>query len=310
MGTPPSRTRTPEQLGLAAEPPAAAPGGPAAAHLRVAVGRLLRVLLAHEPAASSGHDPEAVHQMRVSTRRLRSVLKLSGPLLGPRAQDVRAELGWLAALLGDVRDDDVLIARVQEIAREFAARDRDAAGELLSVLVAERGTARGRLTKALSSARYARLLRSLAQLTEADSAASDVPGKALLRRLRKPYRRLTETAAALPAEPADDELHALRIRGKRLRYTAELARTAAAKQDRKRLKKLIGAAKDLQRVLGEHQDAVLAAERMHALAATRGGEVGFVAGRIAERELARRARPRADWPAAVARIDAAARKLR
>ena len=114
---------------------------------------------------------------------------------------------------------------------------------------------------------------------------------------------------ARPADPPDDDLHALRIHGKKLRYAAELAQTSAKKKRAKRIKKLIKATRDFQTVLGDHQDAVLAAERMRTVLATADGELGFVAGRIAERELARRAEARAAWRDAWAKVDKAAKAL-
>ena len=71
-------------------------------------------LLAYEAGTRSGADPEDLHQMRVALRRMRSVLKLSGALVGDGAEPVRAELGWLGQSLGEVRDYDVLIGHLRE----------------------------------------------------------------------------------------------------------------------------------------------------------------------------------------------------
>ena len=78
---------------------------------------------------------------------------------------------------------------------------------------------------------------------------------------------------------ADEELHAVRIHVKRARYAAELAGAGA----------YVKAAKALQDVLGEHQDAVVAAERLRDLA-TRMPDTALAAGRLVERERARAAR--------------------
>ncbi len=92
----------------------------------------------------------------------------------------------------------------------------------------------------------------------------------------------------LPAEPADDELHSVRKKGKRARYAAELAGR----------KKLVQRAKKLQDVLGEHQDAVVAAGRLRELAAGASPEQALVAGRLVEREEERRTEARGAWPKA------------
>jgi CHAD domain-containing protein len=256
--------------------------------------------------------------MRVALRRMRSVLKLSGGLVGPGAEPVRAELGWFGQSLGEVRDYDVLIGRVREVVAEFEVRDQPACQALVAKFVAERGVAKRRLTRAMSSPRYATMLVSLAQLARqpdvepaapADPAKPDTPVQSaadLVAGLGKPHRKLAKAVRALPADPPDDQLHELRIYGKKLRYVAEMAKPAAKKKQAAKIKGLIQATQDLQTVLGDHQDAVVAADRMRGVLGSVDGPVGFVAGRIAERELLRRAKARADWPGIWSEIDQAA----
>jgi CHAD domain-containing protein len=107
---------------------------------------------------------------------------------------------------------------------------------------------------------------------------------------------------ALPADPPDDDLHALRIHGKKLRYNAELARSSAKKKQAAKLAALVKATRKLQTVLGDHQDAVVATDRVRSLLPAADAELGFVAGRIAEHELRKRTEARAAWPAVWARI--------
>ncbi|WP_246257277.1 CHAD domain-containing protein [Amycolatopsis anabasis] len=316
-GKPRTATPTPAEIGLPEEPLTAKPADPPATHVRARLDALARTLLAHEAGTRSGVDPEDLHQMRVAVRRMRSVLKLSGGLLGPAAEPVRAELGWLGAALGEVRDYDVLIGHLRATVADFEAVDQLAAQRLVATFVAERGKVKRKLTRALNSTRYATLRTSVAQLARpAVREATEAPPAAVAARsdlvgaLRKAYRKLHKAVAALGQDPVDDDLHDLRILGKRLRYAAELAKPAARKKQAKDVKALIGAAKHLQEVLGDHQDAVVAAERMRALVETASdAKIGFIAGRIAERELAKRARARAAWPAAVTGIDQAAQHL-
>jgi CHAD domain-containing protein len=307
---------TPSALGLGEEPPRARPGDPAAAHVRAQLDAQVRELLAREPGTRSGTDPEDLHQMRVTLRRMRSVLKMSGALLGPAAEPVRAELGWLGQSLGEVRDYDVLIGHLRELVAEFEARDQSAARELVGKFVADRAVAKRRLTRALSSPRYETMLQSVAQVARQpgtqpapQSAVDSSASGDLIDGLRKPYRKLAKAVAALPADPPDDDIHALRIHGKRLRYAAELAQTATKKKQAKQIRELISAAKDMQTVLGDHQDAVIAADRMRSVLGSLDGHTGFIAGRIAELELHKRTQARAAWPAVWARVDAAATKV-
>jgi len=309
---------TPADLGLADEPAEARPGDPAATHVRAQLDAQVRELLARAPGTRSGTDPEDLHQMRVALRRMRSVLKLSGALLGPTAEPVRAELGWLGQSLGEVRDYDVLIGHLRELVAGFEARDQLAAQELVAKFVAGRTVARRRLTRALSSARYETMLQGIAQLARqperepapGNVATVDASASAdLIGGLRKPYRKLAKAVVALPSDPPDDDLHALRIHGKRLRYAAELAQTSTKKKQASRIGKLIKATKDLQTVLGDHQDAVIAADRMRSLLDSLDGRTGFIAGRIAEIELHKRAHARAEWPALWSKVDTAAHRV-
>ncbi|MEU4253616.1 CHAD domain-containing protein [Amycolatopsis sp. NPDC026612] len=309
-GSLPRRPPTPAELGLPDAPVEARPADPAAHHVRAKLDREIRALLAYEPGTRSGVDPEDLHQMRVALRRMRSVLKLSGELVGDGAEPVRAELGWLGQSLGEVRDFDVLIGHLREVIADFEVRDQAPGRRLVSKFVSERTAAKRRLTRALSSARYSTLLREVSLLARDGSpgAAAEKPHD-LIAGLAKPHRKLAKAVRALPADPPDDDLHALRIHGKKLRYAAELAQTSAKKKQVARIKKLLKATKDFQTVLGDHQDAVLAAERMRTVLEVADAEVGFVAGRIAERELGRRAEARATWRDSWAAVDAAAQAL-
>ncbi|ADJ42848.1 CHAD domain-containing protein [Amycolatopsis mediterranei S699] len=304
-----SLPRTPAELGLPELPIAALPADPAVHHVRAKLDREIRALLAHEPGTRSGADPEDLHQMRVALRRMRSVLKLSGELVGDGAEPVRAELGWLGQSLGEVRDYDVLIGHLREVIAGFEVRDQAAGRRLVSKFVAERATAKRRLTRALSSARYSTLLREVSLLTRAESTSAVTRPHDLVSGLAKPHRKLAKAVRALPADPPDDDLHALRIHGKKLRYAAELAQTSAKKKQTAKIKQLLKATKDFQTVLGEHQDAVIAAERMRTILESVDGPMGFVAGRIAERELSRRAEARAVWRKSWKAVDSAAKAL-
>ncbi|MGW4064494.1 CHAD domain-containing protein [Amycolatopsis sp. NPDC004747] len=304
-----SLPRTLAELGLPDAPVEARPADPAGHHVRAKLDREIRALLAHEPGTRSGADPEDLHQMRVALRRMRSVLKLSGGLVGAGAEPVRAELGWLGQSLGEVRDYDVLIGHLREVIADFEVRDQAPGRRLVSRFVSERANAKRRLTRALSSARYSTLLREVSLLTRAEHAPDTDRPHDLIAGLAKPHRKLAKAVRALPSNPPDDDLHALRIHGKKLRYAAELAQTSAKKKQTAKIKRLLKATKDFQTVLGDHQDAVVAAERMRSVLASADGPMGFVAGRIAERELGRRAEARAVWRESWEAVDAAAKAL-
>ncbi|MFC7450631.1 CHAD domain-containing protein [Rhodococcus daqingensis] len=224
---------------------------------------------------------DSVHQMRVSTRRLRSVLGSFRSLFPDGATDgVRAELRWLGTVLGNARDAEVLAERFRGM---LDAQPPD--------LV--RGPVRHRLVQAnelayraahtaavaaLDGPRYEALLASLGALL----AAPPADGTGLVAAgIEKAYRRTRRagTQAGLvkrdKGETTPERLHTVRKRAKALRYAAE-----AADATHPSPRKVGKAAKRLQTVLGEHQDSVVAQERLMAAAdvARAAGEDTFTYG--------------------------------
>lgn len=295
---------------LPAEPLAADRRAPLAEHIRAGLDARLRALIAHDPGTRRGEDPEELHQMRVSVRRMRAMLLSGRPLLDQDwSEPLRAELGWLGKALGPVRDLDVLLERLREESADLPSDERAAADRLISGLEAEHGLARVAMLTALDSDRYLALLRRVADALRCGlpTPESDMDAERELRRLVVgQFRKLRKSVAQLPEVPADDELHALRIRGKRVRYTAELAQPAFGKP----MQQLIKAARQFQDVLGEHQDACVAEERVRALLSNLGEDVdaavAFVAGRLVEREQTRKAARRTQWKSAWEDLDTAA----
>ena len=272
---------------------------PALEHVRAMIALQVGELISHDPGTRLGEDAEELHQARVATRRLRAVLRAASPLLEPAWTDsLRGELAWLGGALGPVRDLDVLLERLREELGELEPAERQAAARFPTLLEEERAAARETMLAAMSTPRYAELLTRLEAAAVAPRArAADVSLREIaageFRKLRKAVRRL-------PANPSDDELHAVRIRGKRARYAAELAEGAVGKP----AARFVQDAKRLQDVIGAHQDAVVAEARVRSLLDRAGGEQAhFAAGRIVERERERRRAARAAFPAAWARLE-------
>ena len=109
---------------------------------------------------------------------------------------------------------------------------------------------------------------------------------------RKEFRRLRNAVRALGKSPSDEALHEVRKRGKRARYSAELAGGTQAK-------KFAEAGKSFQDVVGGHQDAVVAGEYLTALVPrAKSPEAVFAAGRLLERQQSRRRHARKSLPKA------------
>jgi CHAD domain-containing protein len=234
--------------------------------------------------------------MRVATRRARAFLRAARDLVAPEwAEGLRVELGWLGSLLGPARDADVLH---EHLSTALAGLGEEAGAQqapLLHALERERTRARRSAVTALTRKRYFALLDRLEQAGQPPLVAeSDVR---LADLWWDEFKRTRKAFALLDDDSPDDELHAARIRVKRARYSAELA----AHELGARGERFVSAAKKLQDVLGEHQDAVVAQERLRALA-LRMPEAAVGAGRLLEREWGRVTATRADWPDAWKRL--------
>ncbi len=293
------------------EPVTVDPSATPVDHVRASLDQRLRALLTHEPGTRTGEDIEDLHQMRVAVRRMRATLKAARPLLDAAwSDDLRAELGWLGGALGPVRDLDVLLLRLHREIASLPADEQNAGGALLDALERERTTARAAMLEALTAPRYFGLLERLAETVSAPlptPAPGDAPRPALVDLVRAEARKLRRAVEKAGDDPPDEVLHALRIRGKRVRYTGELVApslrgTPAGKQ----VKRLLSATTVLQEVLGDHQDACVAEQRIRGLLA--GLDVTpdtvFVAGRLVERETHRAAEKRREWRGAWVLVDA------
>ncbi|HKV87373.1 MAG TPA: CYTH and CHAD domain-containing protein [Candidatus Dormibacteraeota bacterium] len=283
----------------AMEPPevaaeAIAPAAPAKEVIRHVLAGSVAALLHNDPLVRTSADPEAVHQARVATRKLRSNLRTFGPLLDVEwTEPLRAELGWLAMGLGAVRDREVLLERLRERAKSLPSADQRSAATLLQLLEKEIESARKKLLTDIDSTRYVDLLERLvaASHTPATTPEADQPATAVLPALAtSPWRRLRSAVRHLPEPPSDPELHQVRILAKRARYAAE----AVAPVVGGAAEAFARAAAKLQTVLGEHQDSVTAQAWLRGAPAS--GRRAFVAGELIALEHIAAQKARAQWP--------------
>jgi CHAD domain-containing protein len=271
------------------------PGGAA---VKAMLKRQHARMLAHDPGVRLGDDPEDIHRMRVATRRLRATLRAARRFFtGNETEAVRAELSWLADLLGSVRDLDVLVARLREERSGLDLPAQAGAAHVVDLLVAEREAARSRLLSAMRTKRYMRLLARVEELADAPPLGTDVPVEKIA---RAQFKKLRAAASSVDAHATDEELHRIRVRAKRARYAAEMAEPSVGK----RASRFIANAKRLQDVAGELQDAVVAEERLRTVAerVDRPG-AAFAAGRLVERARGRRAAARAAFPKAWSKVE-------
>jgi CHAD domain-containing protein len=263
--------------------------------IRNALAASVARLVAHDPGVRLGDDPEDVHQARVATRRLRSDLRTFRDLLDADwTQSLRHDLKGVGHELGAVRDTEVLLDRLRAHVERLPTADQPAARKIVQRLLRRWDEARSELLDALGSVRYAELLdrlveaaREPALLPDADAEAADV----LPPLVREPWEQLRTTVDELPDDPSDEQLHEVRIEAKRCRYAAEAVAPAIGKRARGFAKAIA----DLQDVLGEHQDAVVAEAWLREQASTATGREVFVAGQLASFERLEIDRTRAAW---------------
>jgi len=254
-------------------------------------------LFRHEAGVRTGEDPEAVHQARVATRRLRSTLRTFSSLLDPDWTDrLRDELKWLADLLGQVRDTDVLLERFNEHLAALPAADAKVGPRLLAALVDQRDSARRRLLRAMATERYAVLLDDLVAAAAAPALlpGADHPATQVMPPLvAKPWKRLRKQVRKAGDDPPDDQLHQIRIRAKRARYAAEAVEPVIGQP----AEDYADAVADLQSVLGDHQDAVVGEAWLREAAGSARRDVALVAGLLIAAERASAADTRERWRA-------------
>jgi CHAD domain-containing protein len=242
-------------------------------------------------------NEDRIHSSRVALRRLRSTVRVFGTLVDPEdAESFQTELGWWAGVLGAVRDLDVQGKRLAEHLAWLSKEDvvGPVASELNAAVAAERAAAWRTLQSTMNSKRYFAMLDGLERwrtdppFTEASRAEEPervrdyfgVAEQALNKRLRKAAERQTN----------DELFHAARKAAKRFRYAGELAEPVLGEAATLAVEQT----KDLQTLLGEHQDSVVSAALLRRLGAASAN--GFTYGVL----LARQERISANIKAAVA----------
>lgn len=278
--------------------------------VRAALRRDIARIVAHDPLvrlrAPVGDNDTAVHQMRVGVRRLRSDLRTFGPLLErPWATRLRDELGWLAHALGAARDTEVLRARLRRTAAAdpLVPLDPAAIERMDADLAARHEDALAQVDKAMVGERYHALLKTLVEAANHPRmvrAAEDPAPLVLPPLVNRPWQRLAyggngvDGAGQLDPDGSDASWHAVRINGKRARYAVE-AVAAVLGGDAVDLGRALAEVQDL---LGEHQDAAVAAETWLAIANADPDDhaLAVTAGRLFERERTAVQAARAAFP--------------
>ncbi len=254
-------------------------------------------LLAWDPRTRAD-EPDALHQLRVTARRLRSVLTTFRPLLDRTVTDeLRAELGWLGQQLAQARDCEVIRAH---LLAQVTALEPELVKGPVAARIGETYDARYRqghddALAAMDTPRYYALLDRLESVV-AEPPWTDAAGRRVeaelvplladtWRRLRRVHRRLVELGQHPDPVHRDELLHEIRKLAKRSRYAAEVLRSQAT-ISASRWGQVMG---ELQEVLGEQHDSVVVRGQLLEVAAVAAaaGEDGFTYGVLYEQERQR-----------------------
>jgi CHAD domain-containing protein len=214
-------------------------------------------------------DVEGIHRLRTTTRRLRSELRAFRSLVDPEwIGPLEGEMKWLAELLGNVRDLDVLTERFRKAAAAEEELETESLAPLFAELMARHAARSQELRSTLQGDRYRDLIMAIERAIGHPTlgVGSCAPcRKALPPIADAAWRRLKKCARALRFDHPDTAFHEVRKRAKRARYTAEMVAPVLSGAAAKGVRRFIRGATRVQDVLGEHQDAIVAGREVGGL---------------------------------------------
>lgn len=212
------------------------------------------------PGVLSDIDTEFVHQARVATRRMRSLIRLFGSAIPEKTGSYFSEeLLWLGSIFGGVRDLDVFLLNLPRFKQAVEIAPQRSINTLMQHIMEERLTFFAELKSGLASPRW-RLLRSrlIAFTDRAPAKNPSAPLASLpLHRAAPPvitvrFDAVIQQGSRVLAKPDLKNFHKLRIQFKKLRYALEFVSPAYGNS----LHPLIEEVVKIQDCLGDLQDTV------------------------------------------------------
>lgn len=190
-------------------------------------------------------NPEAIHDMRVATRRLRAAMTTFKGVLPAKADNIRIKLHQLDCLLGEKRDLDVF--------SEFILDTVKAQSVFFQKWDRKIDRSQKKILSILKSKNYARLIGSIKELEPVSTKKCIL--KVSRNKIRKELKKVLQTAASIDSTADDKSLHKLRISIKKLRYVCEFFEPIFIKYICS-LSDFIEKTKTIQDILGDHQNAI------------------------------------------------------
>ncbi|MBN1613632.1 MAG: CHAD domain-containing protein [Deltaproteobacteria bacterium] len=212
------------------------------------------------PGVLQDIDTEFVHQARVATRRMRSLIRLFSSAIPEKTASYLAdELFWLGSLFGGVRDLDVFLLNVPSFAGAIRIAPRRSIAALREQIEDEREVRLEELKAGLASARCRLFLSRLRAFAERALPKNPSAPLALALVQNVAPHVITQRFDAVIAQgrkvldkPKLKNFHKLRIQFKRLRYASEFVSPAYGDA----LEAFIAQMVKIQDCLGELQDTV------------------------------------------------------
>lgn len=239
--------------------------------------RLLQTMKANLPGVQKDIDTEFLHDFRVAVRRTRSLLTLMKGVFPPEVRKEALSLfSRVGEMTGPLRDLDVYLLRYPDYLELLPEQFHPGLREIFARVARRRAAIRREMDARLEENELQVLLSEWSHfLTEGIPAGEDAPPQAHLsigvlanRMITKRYRRLLKLGSTGGKEFSDEDLHRLRIEGKKLRYSLEFF---ASLYSGRTVLKLLGTLKKLQDHLGDHHDLVIQVADLRSLLEEKGG---------------------------------------
>ncbi|MHB1357396.1 MAG: CYTH and CHAD domain-containing protein [Anaerolineae bacterium] len=216
----------------------------------------LTMMINSAKAVRLAQDPEAVHDLRVASRRMRSAFRLFGPqLVGSRVGLCRQGLRACAMQLGDVRNYEVQLELTEDYKNSVPSDLALLIDPLVSLWTEKHQLARRSLVGYVEGNEFANLISQLQELVQSQDKIP-VPKKhrhsvceMANEYLRSAASKVLEYDKVLTRSSLE-ELHVLRIECKRLRYCLEFFSSLLAGDSTIVLARLV----DVQTLLGTLHD--------------------------------------------------------
>lgn len=204
-------------------------------------------------------DSEFLHDFRVAIRRTRSFIsQFKKSFQGTEMAFFQDEFKWLGVLTGPVRDLDVYLLMKEQYASMLPVELHNGLEQFFVDLKKTRLRKFEEMQNSLRSERYLRLIAEWKSFLDQNGQVNKEPGRGTqlcrplaLKKIRKCLKKILKKGGKLDQKSSDEDLHRLRIQGKKLRYLIEFFRSFFDAEEieyfRKQLKKL-------QDMLGDFND--------------------------------------------------------